>query len=141
MRRGLRRSRSDEHPSRACAKGARVGRDGGQATVEFALLLPLIVMGALAIVQTALVARDQIAVVHAAREAARAASVDPNPARARAAAAQVLDGASTHLSARPAVGNQIRVEVSYKSRTDMPLVGSLFPDPTLRADAVMRVER
>ena len=141
MRRGPRRSCLAEHPSRKRGKGALGGRDGGQATVEFALLLPLVVMGALAIVQTALVARDQIAVVHAAREAARAASVDPNPARARAAAAQVLDGASTHLSARPAVGNQIRVEVSYKSRTDMPLVGALFPDPTLRADAVMRVER
>lgn len=141
MRRGPRRHRLVEYPPRTRGEGIRARSEGGQATVEFALLLPLVVMGALAIVQTAVVARDQIAVVHAAREAARAASVDPNPARARAAAAQVLSGASTHLSARPAVGNQLRVEVSYKSRTDMPLVGALFPDPTLRAEAVMRVER
>lgn len=112
----------------------------GQATVEFALLLPLVVMSALALVQTALVVRDQIAVVHAAREAARASSVDPDPARARAAVSSVVKGAKLEID-RPGLGSQLRVVVRYTSHTDVPIVGGLFPDPHLRASAVMRVEQ
>ena len=44
--------------------------------MEFAFLLPLVVFAALAVIQIGLVVRDQMGVVHAAREAARAASVD-----------------------------------------------------------------
>jgi Flp pilus assembly protein TadG len=120
-----------------------IGRptDRGQATVEFALVLPVLVLALLAIVQVALVVRDQVAVVHAAREAARAASVDPDPGAAARAGHRTLDGADVHVGARPAVGEPITVEVTYVSRTDLPLVGVLFPDPTLRARVVMRVEK
>ena len=48
------------------------GTEGGQATVEFAFLLPLVVFAALAVIQIGLVVRDQMGVVHAAREAAGA---------------------------------------------------------------------
>ena len=47
------------------------GRDRGQAAVETALVLPLIMAVALAFVQVGLLVRDHILVVHAAREAAR----------------------------------------------------------------------
>ena len=50
----------------------------GQATVEAALVLPFIVMLLLAVVQVGLLARDQVLVTHAAREAARAAAVNPD---------------------------------------------------------------
>jgi Flp pilus assembly protein TadG len=116
-------------------------RERGQATVEFALLLPVVVMAALAVVQTALIVRDHVATVHAAREAARAASVDPDPASAARAARRVLSGVHVQVGPRPAIGEQITVEVSYVSVTDLPLVGALFPDPRLRAKVVMRVER
>jgi hypothetical protein len=33
------------------------------------------------------------------------------------------------------------VEVAYTSKTDLPFVGLLFPDPTLTSTVVMRVER
>jgi len=118
------------------ARGGR--RDGGQVTVELALVLPVLVLAAVAILQVALVVRDYVSVVHAAREAARAASVDGDPDRA---AHRVLAGASVHVGARPKVGEQIEVEVEYRSVTDLPLVGPLFPDPTLHHTAVMRVER
>ncbi|MFN8034572.1 MAG: TadE/TadG family type IV pilus assembly protein [Acidimicrobiia bacterium] len=121
--------------------GARVREDRGQATVEFALLLPVVVLALLAVVQVGVVVRDEIAVVHAAREAARAASVDRDPAAVVRAARRVVPGAQVVLGPRPAVGGPITVEVSYRSRTDLPLVGVLFPDPTLRARAVIRVER
>jgi hypothetical protein len=116
-------------------------REGGQSTVEFALLLPMVAFAGLAVIQVALVVRDQVAVVHAAREAARAASVDPDPDRARAAARRTLSDAEVELGDRPEVGGQIAVEVAYQSATTLPLVGPLFPDPRLTARAVMRVER
>ncbi len=46
--------------------------------MEFALVLPLVVLVVLFIVQAGLVVRDQLLVSHAAREAARAASVSDN---------------------------------------------------------------
>ena len=113
----------------------------GQATVEFAFLLPLLVLAGLAVIQVALVVRDQMGVVHAAREAARAASVDPDPAAAVRAARRSMPGADVDVGARPDVGEAIRVTVRYRSATDLPLVGALFPDPDLRSSASMRVEK
>jgi hypothetical protein len=110
----------------------------GQATVEFALVLPALVLAAIAIIQTALVVRDYVAVVHAAREAARAASVD---ADAGAAARRVLPDVQVDVGPRPDVGEPIAVEVEYRSVTDLPLVGALFPDPVLHHRTVMRVEK
>ena len=113
----------------------------GQATVEFALVLPLVILLILAVLQTALVVRDYVATVHAAREAVRAASVDRSSGAADAAARRVLQRAHVDVGARPAVGAPIRVEVTYTSHTDLPLVGVLFPDPELHASATMRTER
>jgi Flp pilus assembly protein TadG len=113
----------------------------GQATVELALVMPLIALALLAVVQTGLVVRDDLAVQHAAREGARAASVDPDPGAAAAAVRRVIRHASVTTSARPAVGGDITVRVAYRSHTDLPLVGPLFPDPQLHASATMRVER
>ena len=50
------------------------------------MLMPLVVLAALIVLQVAFVVRDQVAVVHAAREAARAASVDPDSGSAVRAA-------------------------------------------------------
>ena len=123
-------------PGRALPRG-----ESGQATVEFALVLPLVFMAALAIVQVALVARDQLAVEHAAREAVRSASVDPDRRHAVAAARGSVPDAEVEIGPRGGVGDPIAVEVRYRSRTSLPLVGALFPDPLLRARAVMRIER
>src|SRR5262245_6242936 len=112
----------------------------GQATVELALVLPLVFACLLAVIQVSVVVRDQIAVQHAAREAARAASVEPDPAAATRAARRVLARADVHVGPRPAVGQPIVVEVTYRSRTDFPLVGAWIPDPELTGRAVMRVE-
>jgi Flp pilus assembly protein TadG len=114
---------------------------GGQATVELVLVLPVLFTVALGLVQVALVARDAVAVQHAAREAARAAAVDPSPRAAQAAAERVLPGATATVSQRGAVGEPVRVRVDYRSPTDVPLLGPLLPDADLHAEAVMRVER
>ncbi|HXY93856.1 MAG TPA: TadE family protein [Acidimicrobiia bacterium] len=116
-------------------------RERGQATVEFAFVLPLVVLAALAVIQVALVVRDELNVVHAAREAVRAASVDPDPNAAVRAARRTLPHAEVEVGSRPRVGEEITVTVRYHSVTSVPLVGALFPDPDLHASATMRVER
>jgi TadE-like protein len=120
---------------------SRLRSQAGQATAELALLLPLVLLIGLTLVQVTLVLRDQLVVVHAAREAARAISLDADPARARAAAQAVLNGAETHTGPRPPVGELAGVEVRYRSVTAVPVVGPLLPDPWLSARAVMQVER
>jgi hypothetical protein len=115
--------------------------DGGQATVELAVALPFVLVLALTLMQAALVLRDDLAVANAAREAVRAASLDSDPARAERAAVAVLPGARVRSGPRPPVGELVQVRVTYRSITDLPLVGPLLPDPLLEGRAAMRVER
>lgn len=117
-------------------------RSGGQATVELAIGFPIVIVGVLLVLQLALVGRDQLLLSHAAREAARAAAVDPGtgPARRGAlASTTALDPARLDVDTRRR-GERIRVELVYRSRTRLPLVGPLVPDPRLRAAVTMRVE-
>jgi Flp pilus assembly protein TadG len=113
--------------------------------VELALVLPLVVMLLLAVVQLGLLVRDQILVVHAAREAAREAAVEPAadaPRRAALASSTLTDDRLTVTSTgRGAPGSRVKVEVSYKPSTGVPLVGAAVGKLTLRASATMRVER
>ena len=122
----------------------RCQREGGQATVEVALLLPLLVLLLLAVVQVGLVLRDQVLVTHAAREAARAAAVDPQAAVARegavAAARLEPDRLSVELSGSAEPGARLTVTLRYRSPTRVPLIGPLVGDRTLVAEATMRVE-
>ena len=119
--------------------------DGGQAAVELALVLPLVLVLLLGVVQVGLVVRDQILVVHAAREAAREAAVDAAPDAARRAALAGSTLAASRLTVvttgRGPAGSRVRAEVSYRSPTRVPLVGAAVGDLTLRAGASMRVER
>lgn len=116
--------------------------DGGQAAVELALVLPLVCTLLLAVVQVGLVVHMQLVVVHAAREGARAASVDP--ARDAASVAVLggtpLDPRHTEVEVDDAGDGRVRVEVRYSMPTDVPLVGALVGDLVLAATAVMRVE-
>jgi hypothetical protein len=105
--------------------------------VELALALPAIVVLLLAIVQFALVARDELLVVHAAREAARAASVGGSGSDA---AARVLRGAQVVIDGGGRVGDPVVATVGFRAVTDLPLVGPLIPDPWLHARVTMRAE-
>jgi len=119
--------------------------DAGQATVELALILPLVMLLLLALIQAAVVARDQLLVIHAAREAAREAAVDADPAAparaARAAAPLDPDRLSVTTSGRGAVGSDVTVTVRYRPPNRLPVVGRLLGDLTLHGEATMRVER
>lgn len=124
--------------------GPRSHRDRGQSSVEVALLLPFVAVLLLGVVQVGLVVRDQVLVVHAAREAARAAAVDPAEGAARdaAEAASALSPARlvVAVSGRGEPGSRVSVTVSYASPTVVPVVGRLLGDVTVTARATMRVE-
>lgn len=109
-----------------------------------ALVLPVVALLLLAVVQAALVVRDQVLVVHAAREAARAAAVDPAagaPQRAALAAAP-LDPSRlvVRVGQGGGSGQPVAVTVSYRSRTFAPMIGALLPDIVLMGRAAMRRE-
>ncbi len=112
-------------------------RDRGQATVEFAIALPAVVLLVLGIVQVVMVVRDQLAVELAARDGARAAAVSaaPSVAAERAAAAATTLRPLT-VSAR-AERRTVTVAVSHRSATDVPVIGAFLPDVEVHASVTM----
>jgi len=118
-------------------------RDEGQAAVELALVLPLLVVLLLAVVQVTLVARDQILVVHAARAGARQAAVDADPVEVRRAVVAASGLKADRLEVDTTTvgsGRDVVTRVRFRGSTDVALVGPLLPDVTLEATATMRSE-
>ncbi len=116
----------------------------GQATVELALVVPVIVVLALVVAQAAVIARTRVLVAHAAREAARAAAVDPSGGSARAAAVGAADLEPGRLGVALAggrtEGDSLRVTVTYSAPTAVPMVGALVGDVSLTEQVTVRVE-
>jgi len=127
-------------PRRARTRGT-ARSEHGQASVELALVLPVLVFFLLALVQTALVARDEVLLQDAARAAAREASVGASPGRVRDAARRSLGGVTVEVDRQGGVGDPVVVVARYRDHTNVPFVGPLFPDVELRARATMRIER
>jgi hypothetical protein len=117
----------------------------GQSTVELALCLPLVAIVLAVVVQVGVVARDHVKVWHAAREAARVAAVDADEASVTEAAESVGLKPIT-VSIEPAridrrQGEPVTVRVEYPPSIRVPVVGRLFEDLTLDAEASMRIEQ
>ena len=114
--------------------------------VEFALVLPLLLMMGLAIVQVGLLARDRLLVEAAARAGARQAAVEADDVATREAAlasAPGLDPASTTVTVLRAGtrGDPVTVSVSYVDPIRIPLVGWLFGGSiSFQAEATDRQE-
>jgi len=115
----------------------------GSAVVEFALVVPLVLVLLLGVVEVALVARGQLMVINAAREGAREAAANPDPAAAVRAARSALGNPGPTVSVfvrRPhVVGQPARVRVVMPYRVAAPLLGGITV--RLSATAAMRVER
>ena len=121
-----------------------VGFEGGSATVEFALVIPIVLMVLVALVEVAVVARTQIELLGAARQGARVAATNPDPAVAVDAVHGALsDGLAGRVIVtvdRPAViGRQAVVRLAVTHNLAAALFGGLPVD--LAARSVMRVER
>lgn len=119
-------------------------RDRGSSTVEFALVLPLILLAALAIVQVALLGRDALAVANAAREGAREAAVSTEEERVVSAALRAglpADRTEVRVVRGGGQGDPVTVRVAYRSPLAVPFVEWLFPEEVrLEAEATMRQE-
>jgi len=118
--------------------------ESGQATVEAALVLPLLVLCMLTVVQVGTVAYTKVLVAHAAREAARAASVDPQLSTASEAALRSgpLDQSrlGVALGSGRQTGDRLVVLVTYQAPTDIAFVGWMVGDIRLEAEVTVRVE-
>lgn len=116
----------------------------GSATIEFALVLPVVLLILLASVEVVVVARTQLEVGHSAREGARIAATVPDVEQAVAAVrrslpSSVAGSARITVERQHHVGGTARVTVSLRHPVVAPLLGGF--DVTLRSTAVMRVER
>lgn len=120
-------------------------RERGQATVELVLALPILAIVIMAFVEVAMIGADRVRVSHAAREGARMAAVDSDPAAVdRAVEASGLPGAEVEVmpgSTERRLGGPVTVSVTYHPKAHVPLIGDLFTRLTLHAEATMRVEQ
>ena len=115
-------------------------RDRGQAAVEFAIALPLVVMLVLGVLQVVIVVRDQIAIELAAREGARAASVSASPTvAARSAATNSTDLDPIDVSTT-VTASRVRVTVSHTTASRLPPLGLVIDDVDLSASVEMARE-
>lgn len=121
------------------------GHSAGQATVELVLVLPMVVLAILLVIQVGLIARSQVLVVNAAREGARAASVDgPSAAEPAARDSPGLSPDRLRVDAdtvAESTGDLVRVRVRYRAPTDVAIVGALLGEPDLTAEVTMRLEQ
>ena len=118
----------------------------GSAAVEFALLLPILLLLLLALVQVGVIARDSLVLTQASRAGAREAAVQGSRdavEEAVRAAAVGLDPARVDVDATwsGARGAPVTVEVTYDAPVASLLAGWLLPESvSLRASATMRQE-
>ncbi|MGH2740152.1 MAG: TadE family protein [Actinomycetota bacterium] len=120
-------------------------RESGSAAVELALVLPLVLFAALALVQVGLLAKDALVVVQAAREGAREAAVTTDEVRVQEAALRggglPRERTEVEIERTGSVGDPVTVMVAYRSPMIVPFVEWLFPEEVeLRASATMRQE-
>ncbi len=118
----------------------------GSAAVEFALLLPILLLLLLALVQVGVIARDSLVLTQASRAGAREAAVQGSSdsvEEAVRAAAVGLDPARIDVDATwsGARGAPVTVAVTYDAPIASLLAGWLLPESvSLRASATMRQE-
>jgi Flp pilus assembly protein TadG len=103
----------------------------GTAAVEFALVLPLMLVVALALVQTGLLVRDRLLLEAAARAGARAAAVQEDASAIRSAALAAApslqdDAVELAVTRAGARGEPVTVSIRYLASVRVPFVGWLF---------------
>jgi Flp pilus assembly protein TadG len=123
-----------------------VGTERGTATVEFALLLPLLLVMCLALVQVGLLARDRLLAEAIARAGAREAALQADEAAIREAALAAgpgldPDALTIGVTREGSVGDPVTVEVGYAEPIRVPFVDWLFGDTvSMAASATDRQE-
>lgn len=117
----------------------------GSAAVELALVLPLALVVALALLQVGLLTKDVLLVSQGAREGAREAAVSLDESRVREAVLRggALSGDRTEVDVERegSVGDPVTVRVRYRASLVVPFVEWLLPaEVEVGAEATMRQE-
>ena len=116
--------------------------DRGSSSVEFALILPAVVLLVVAIIETASAAQLHVQVTHAAREGARAAATiaDPDTVIETTARALGAHAASARITVERTwiVGSPAVVRIEVPHRVFSRILGGF--ELVLRGEATMRVE-
>lgn len=112
----------------------------GASAVEFALLLPVLILLIVGIFQFGLAYNNYLDITHAAREGARMASVNKyDEAAIRAKAYPVVpDSVSVSYPAGNSHGNDVIVTIVYNRTIEIPFWGKVTVP--LRSSAGMRIE-
>jgi Flp pilus assembly protein TadG len=122
------------------------GRDErGSAVVEFALVVPLLLLVALGLIQVAVIGRDRLVVEHAARAGAREAAVTSDDAAVRDAVLEETAGldparVSIDIARSGSFGDPVSVRASYDVVVAAPLAGWLVPG-SVRVEAVVTMRQ
>lgn len=121
----------------------------GQALIEMALILPILLLLLSGIVEMGRVGYAYVTVNNAARVGARVASIggtDQDITTAVIQAAPILDPANVTVQISPTPserqsGGQVTIQVSYPVNLVIPIISGIMPDPfTVGANMTMRLE-
>lgn len=121
----------------------------GQALLEFALVLPILLLLVFGIIEFGIIFFDNLVITQAAREGARVGVVGGSDTEIRGIVEQ--SAGSLDLSRMQIVidpdqsgrsrGDSLKVEVYYNVPILTPIMGQLIPNPyPLEAAVIMRVE-
>jgi len=119
----------------------------GQGLVEFALILPVLILILMAIIEFGFMFNSYLTLSNGVREAGRSAALGADDAtvelRLREAASS-LDGSQLAITVTPAHrsrGDQITVEATYTYQFLTPIISGIFGSGvTLESDIKVRME-
>ncbi|NLJ86339.1 MAG: pilus assembly protein [Firmicutes bacterium] len=123
--------------------------DRGQALVELALVLTILLTLLLGIIEVGRIGHAYLVVLHASREGARLGAIgqDDNAIRARVkAAAPSIPEAELSIEIQPAkweryTGEPLRVSVAHEVHLVVPFFSGIIPDPfPVVGRTTMRIE-
>ena len=121
----------------------------GQSLVEFAIILPIILLLVMGILQFGMMLNSYLAIQNAAREGARAGVVGSTDTEIRnliISTSPVLEPVNLNVNVTPGEaerksGDTLTVNVTYNYKLIVPIINSLFSSGVvLRGQTSMRIE-
>jgi Flp pilus assembly protein TadG len=114
--------------------------DNGQAAVEFALVLPFVILTVASLFVAARVVADQLALWHGAYAGAYAASIEPNNAEAIQLAVEAEAGISSLTVSTTRNDPYITVSVSKSQTIPLLIFGWSVRAFTMGADVTIHIQ-
>lgn len=120
----------------------------GQAIVEFALVIPWLILLIVGIMEFGLILNQYMVVAEAAREGARSAALGGDDATVSnvvkaAVPSPSMDRTKVQVTITPSTrtrGSAVTVTVTYPLKTITQMMSVFFTDPSVSGSATMRME-